>query len=109
MSNPRKDAEDCLEPWLEEIRAMYALPLSPNFCIPTIMDDSAGEGPGRPKGDEYQRDGYFEKPIGRIGGGPPPRGKPKPPPEPQPRLAEEVEALHRAMAAGRPFIPPKKV
>lgn len=97
------------EPWLEEIARNYATAR----CVqrdddpPEPGDPNAPAAP--PKGDEgWRRDGYFERPIGRIGGGPPPRGKPKPSPEPSPlsdaemiKRKKEIEAVHRAMDFSR--------
>jgi hypothetical protein len=89
------------EPWLEE-HAIAA-------CVQRDDDPPEPAPAAPPKGDEgWRQDGFFERRIGRIGGGPPPRGKPKPP-APPPLLSDaemikrkqETESVHRAMDFSR--------
>lgn len=72
-------------------------------CIPTVTVEDEEKDVSAPR-TYGTTDGYFEKRIGRISGGPPPRGKPKPPPQANPspeavsKATEALKSLHRAVA-----------
>jgi hypothetical protein len=77
----RRLAETIIEQWIKneaffsDLDVVYLLEFEKKAaCVPSGQEDAE-----QPRGGsiEHVRDGYFEKRIGRIAGGPPPRGKPK--------------------------------
>jgi hypothetical protein len=124
----KKAVEELIEQWLnkqseglftdqflQELRTFYdAHPWM--TCIPIIppgQEDGAEDGANvqneqpKPSGGGAIDEGYFEKRIGRIQGGPPPRGKPKlvdlpiKSDEEIIKRKEETEAIHRAIGVRR--------
>jgi hypothetical protein len=106
------------EPWLEELstklsageltinQVRVAIGLDPvsglHGCIPILTeeekDPAAHDGGDFPAQKREYVDVFSEKPFKRIGGGPPPRGKPKPPVAAPAAPAGSTEAIHRAIS-----------